>query len=88
MTVCALPSSDLQMSPTLNFAADASMAARYRERIDDDRLQAVVDHVRMWALGKKAKPGKKAGSKPKPASKRAAKKAAEKIPQESFRIVG
>lgn len=28
--------------------ADPSMAGIYRERIDDDRLRAVVDHVRAW----------------------------------------
>jgi integrase len=28
--------------------ADQSMAAVYRERISDDRLRAVVDHVRSW----------------------------------------
>lgn len=28
--------------------ADESMADRYRERISDDRLQAVVEHVRKW----------------------------------------
>jgi integrase len=28
--------------------ADASMAETYREMIDDDRLQGVVDHVRGW----------------------------------------
>jgi integrase len=27
---------------------DSSMAANYRERIDDDRLKAVVDYVRKW----------------------------------------
>lgn len=27
---------------------DGSMAAQYRERIEDDRLRAVVDHVRKW----------------------------------------
>ncbi len=27
---------------------DATMAANYRERIDDDRLKAVVDHVHAW----------------------------------------
>jgi integrase len=27
------------------------MSATYRERIDDDRLQAVVDHVRGWLFG-------------------------------------
>jgi len=30
---------------------DESMAAVYRERIDDERLQAVVDHVRTWLFG-------------------------------------
>ena len=30
---------------------DASMAAHYRERIGDDRLRAVVDHVRVWLFG-------------------------------------
>jgi integrase len=27
------------------------MASAYRERIDDDRLQAVVDHVHDWLFG-------------------------------------
>ena len=27
---------------------DPSMAGHYRERIDDARLRAVVDHVRKW----------------------------------------
>jgi integrase len=33
---------------------DGSMAAHYRERIDDARLRAVVDHVRawLWPVGK------------------------------------
>lgn len=30
---------------------DSSMAASYRERISDDRLQAVVEHVRGWLFG-------------------------------------
>jgi integrase len=30
---------------------DNSMAARYREEIGDDRLRAVVDHVRVWLFG-------------------------------------
>ncbi|HEY2841008.1 MAG TPA: tyrosine-type recombinase/integrase [Pirellulales bacterium] len=37
--------------PAVNFVmghADESMAAAYRERIGDDRLQAVVDHVHAW----------------------------------------
>jgi integrase len=31
--------------------ADPSMAAHYRERIDDSRLRAVTDHVRSWLFG-------------------------------------
>ena len=31
--------------------SDRSMAAVYRERIEDDRLRAVVTHVRQWLLG-------------------------------------
>jgi integrase len=33
--------------------ADHSMASYYREQIGDDRLQAVVDHVRRWLLAGK-----------------------------------
>jgi integrase len=32
--------------------ADPSMGGHYRERIDDARLQAVSDHVRLWLFGK------------------------------------
>lgn len=31
---------------------DSSMGDRYRERIDDDRLKAVTNHVRNWLYGK------------------------------------
>jgi integrase len=31
--------------------ADPSMAAHYRERIEDSRLRAVADHVREWLFG-------------------------------------
>jgi len=31
--------------------SDPSMGAHYRERIDDDRLRAVADHVRRWLFG-------------------------------------
>ncbi len=40
--------------------ADHSMASHYRERIDDARLQAVVDHVHDWLF-----PAKPKGKKPK-----------------------
>jgi len=29
---------------------DASMSKHYTEDIENDRLQAVVDHVRQWVL--------------------------------------
>jgi integrase len=38
---------DLMMGHT-----DNSMAAHYRERIEDGRLQAVADHVRTWLYGR------------------------------------
>jgi integrase len=31
--------------------ASSDMAAIYRERVDDARLQAVVDHVHKWLFG-------------------------------------
>lgn len=68
--------------------ADPSMGAVYRERIGDDRLEAVAEHVRQWLYGKpdskdKAKPA----SKQKPKSKRAnSKPEAERRP--ALRIVG
>ena len=34
-------------------AAASDMSAVYRQRVDDDRLQAVVDHVRAWVFGEK-----------------------------------
>lgn len=34
--------------------ADASIDAAYRERIDDERLKAVTDHVRNWLFGGRA----------------------------------
>jgi integrase len=38
--------------------SDESMAARYRERVDDDRLKAVSDHVRKWFRAGKPKAAK------------------------------
>jgi integrase len=32
-------------------ASGSDMSATYRERVDDERLQAVVDHVRTWLFG-------------------------------------
>lgn len=50
---------------------DSSMAGRYREGIDDSRLQAVVDHVHAWLYpdGSKATPAKPTQTTAKPASK-------------------
>lgn len=39
-------------------ASESNMAARYRQRIGDERLQAVTEHVRKW-LGKLPKGGAK-----------------------------
>ncbi len=57
--------------------ADTSMAGVYRERIDDDRLVAVADHVHDWLFGaKKVQP-------------RAAKRtAASKKPRKAAKTVG
>lgn len=51
------PAVDLIMGHT-----DPSMAGHYRERIDDDRLKAVTDHVHSWlfAKSKTKKPARKA----------------------------
>src|SRR5262249_25782331 len=44
---------------------DESMAARYRERISDERLEAVTDFVHRW-LFPPAKKDRKRPAKPKP----------------------
>jgi integrase len=36
---------------------DNSMSSRYRQRISDERLQAVTDHVRAWLFGKQEQEG-------------------------------
>ncbi len=43
--------------------SDESMAANYREWIEPERLQAVVDHVYAWVKPMFKKPAKKAGAK-------------------------
>ena len=50
--------------------ADSSMAATYREHIDDERLQAVVDHVRTWLFsnGKSSKDNHPTGVSKNPAA--------------------
>ncbi len=52
------PAIDFIMGHARNDMADA-----YRERIGDDRLQAVVDHVRVWLFGEEKKVNAKLGSK-------------------------
>jgi integrase len=37
--------------------ASGDMSTIYRQRIDDDRLLAVVDHVRNWLFGEVVDPG-------------------------------
>jgi integrase len=51
------PAADLIMGHT-----DPSMAAHYRERIEDSRLQAVADHVRRWLFDEAPDGGKDDGS--------------------------
>ena len=46
---------------------DNSMAGRYRERINDERLLAVTNHVRSWLFPKPIKHHKPGNRKPKPA---------------------
>jgi integrase len=45
--------------------ADASMSAAYRERISDERLRAVTDHVRAWLWPPAKADGKKGEAKGK-----------------------
>jgi len=74
--------------------ADQSMAAVYRERIDDSRLRAVVDHVHAWLYAKPSKGKGSTGAKevkgePKPRKAKATpRKAAEPAADFQFRIVG
>jgi integrase len=55
---------------------DDSMGGRYRERVDDARLVAVSDAVRLWLFPEaKAKPAKQAKAKAKPAAPPKARRA-------------
>ncbi len=73
---------------------DASTAGHYRERISDDRLRAVTDHVRQWLFGEveakpKAKP--KRSTKAKRTKHEPVEKAADNPVGEgkpSLRVVG
>jgi len=78
--------------------SDESMASRYRERIGDDRLRAVTDHVRTWLFADPANTSTGKSRKPlssKPAkAKRATAKSAGRAPRREvaegsfLRIVG
>jgi integrase len=57
--------------------SDPSMASHYRERVEDGRLQAVVDHVRRWLLGPNANTEPKATDRPKAAQKAHPKRPAQ-----------
>ena len=66
------PAVDLVMGHTPH-AND--MAARYRQRVSDDRLEAVAEHVREWLFGKaKTAPVTEAHTKKSPTTKAPAKK--------------
>jgi hypothetical protein len=44
-----------------------NMASVYRERISDERLKAISEHVRKWVFGEEAKEAPK-GKKPRKAA--------------------
>jgi len=48
---------------------DGTMRAVYRERIIDDRLRAVVDHVRLWLCTKVKKAGRNTIEHPRKSAK-------------------
>jgi integrase len=64
---------------------DSTMAAEYREHIEDERLKAVVDHVRSWLYPPEAKRAKPVASKKRP-EPRPQKESAGEVP--SLRVVG
>ncbi len=70
--------------------SDPSMAAVYRERIGDDRLKTVSDHVRQWLFPKEEKGGRTGASKARRAKKArpAASPAAAARAGTELRIVG
>lgn len=53
------------------------MASNYRQRIDDDRLEAVAEHMRSWIFGKPEQPKKRT------TARRKATKATSKAKQQS-----
>ncbi|MEQ8790244.1 MAG: hypothetical protein RIC55_28370 [Pirellulaceae bacterium] len=63
---------------------DSSIDNEYRERIDDDRLEAVADHVHAWLFADDKKGGRKATKKAaKTKTKRTAKKNSQPISNRS-----
>lgn len=60
--------------------ADGSMAAVYRERISDERLRAVTDHVRAWLFPKKVSDGV-TKDPPTPAKEPKAKRTKKSTPE-------
>lgn len=63
-TVAGATRDQIAVNAVMGHAPHAGdMSAVYRERIDDDRLRAVVDHVRTWLWPKPAKKSTKKSAK-------------------------
>jgi integrase len=65
--------------------SDETMAGRYRERISDERLRAVADHVRKWLYPPQAQKKTATTKKPVEARARRAKQVSEAT---ALRVVG